>query len=75
LIDPRYLGQSYGYEEDPEEGKLIPQYPMQSGFSGLKEDRVGPLEYNPKPEYAKFHNPPKVSFGKVSSSSAVGSPL
>jgi len=39
--------QSYGYEENPT-GKLIPQAPINPGFTGTKNDTVGPGDYDPK---------------------------
>ena len=38
--------QSYGYEED-DAGKLIPQAPINPGFTGTKGDTVGPGDYDP----------------------------
>jgi len=37
--------QSYGYEEW--DGKLVLQQPLHPGYSGLKHDTVGPLDYDP----------------------------
>ena len=45
-------------------GKLIPQFPIHAGFSGERNDTVGPLDYNPKIEFAKFHKPPVTQFSK-----------
>lgn len=39
--------QSFGYEET-EDGLLHPQQPLKPGFSGLKNDGVGPGDYDPK---------------------------
>ena len=56
--------QSYGYEEDYN-GKLIPQYPLETGYTGKKNDTVGPLDYNPKDNH-KFTKTQKITFGTVS---------
>jgi hypothetical protein len=39
--------QSYGYEAGSE-GKLVLQDPVVPGYTGLKNDRVGPGDYDPK---------------------------
>lgn len=38
--------QAYGFEED-KKGKLVLQEPTYPGYSGLKHDTVGPMDYNP----------------------------
>lgn len=44
--------QSYGFEEN-DTGILVPQIPSYPGYTGLKEDRVGPMDYNPRPERSR----------------------
>ena len=41
--------QAYGFEEDPTSGKLVLQKPVYPGYTGLKNDKVGPMDYAPKP--------------------------
>ena len=38
--------QSYGFEED-DKGNLVEQKPVYPGYTGLKHDTVGPMDYNP----------------------------
>ena len=40
--------QSYGFEEDDKTGKLVLQKPSYPGYTGRKNDTVGPMDYEPK---------------------------
>lgn len=50
--------QAYGFEE--ENGKLVLQQPSYPGYSGLKNDTVGPMDYDPKP----IRTPKTTNFSK-----------
>lgn len=56
--------QSYGYESTPN-GKVQLQDPVNPGFSGVKNDSVGPCDYDPKIN-VKYKSVPKANFSKVS---------
>ena len=55
--------QGYGYEPT-DSGVLLPQDPLNPGFSGLSGDSVGPGDYNPN-DGVKFHGSTSVDFTKV----------
>ena len=55
--------QSYGYESTPD-GRVILQDPVNPGFSGGKNDSVGPCDYDPKVQI-KYKHIPKANFSKV----------
>lgn len=55
--------QGYGYEVSAN-GKLELQDPVNPGYSGTKNDTVGPLDYDPNVG-VKYRNIPKTNFAKV----------
>ena len=58
-------GQCFGYEEGVN-GELIMQRPVQQGYKGDKDDRVGPMDY--KPKLTQTHKSTNViDFGKGTS--------
>lgn len=40
--------QCFGFEEDERSGRLVLQGPTYAGYSGLRNDAVGPMDYDPK---------------------------
>ncbi len=56
--------QSFGYEE-AEDGNLRLQEPLRPGFSGLKNDQVGPGDYDPQIIDSKHPRAPVSLFHKV----------
>ena len=56
--------QSFGYEET-ETGDLRLQEPLKPGFTGVKNDTVGPGDYDPKPSDSRHHRAPASLFHKV----------
>ena len=62
--------QSFGYEES-DGGLLRPQEPLKPGFSGIKEDRVGPGDYDPKVVDSRHPRAPVPCFSKVSTGTYV----
>eukprot|EP01035_Chromulina_nebulosa_P025897 gene25897-33850_t len=55
--------QSYGYESTPD-GRVVLQDPINPGFSGGKNDSVGPCDYDPKLQI-KFKHIPRANFSKA----------
>lgn len=53
-------GQAHGYEVRPD-GALAPQPPAIPGYSGHKDDAVGPGDYNPRVD-TRFKNPKSTTF-------------
>lgn len=58
--------QSYGFEPDPASGKLVLQKPSIPGYTGLKQDTVGPMDYMPKP----IDKPKATNFGRAATREA-----
>jgi len=58
--------QSYGYESTAN-GKILLQDPVNPGFSGVRDDKVGPCDYDPKVNL-KYKSTPKANFSKVNTS-------
>lgn len=56
--------QSFGYEET-EDGNLRLQEPLRPGFTGLKNDHVGPGDYDPKIVDSLHPRAPASLFHKV----------
>eukprot|EP00607_Mallomonas_marina_P007898 CAMPEP_0182423352 /NCGR_PEP_ID=MMETSP1167-20130531/9320_1 /TAXON_ID=2988 /ORGANISM="Mallomonas Sp, Strain CCMP3275" /LENGTH=425 /DNA_ID=CAMNT_0024602243 /DNA_START=8 /DNA_END=1285 /DNA_ORIENTATION=+ len=55
--------QSYGYE-DAQDGRLVPQPSTRPGFTGIKNDTVGPGDYDPNFDVVKFKKVPHSDFTK-----------
>jgi len=58
--------QAYGFEPDPNTGKLVLQKPSYPGYTGVKGDTVGPMDYMPKP----IEKPNVTNFGLAASREA-----
>jgi hypothetical protein len=57
--------QSYGYDIDPRSGQLTLQDSVYQGYTGNKQDRVGPGDYDPNDDI-RFRHHDAAAFGKRS---------